>query len=72
MGDTFENQLERYLQGNFHPEVAPLIRREIRLGTVSVEGFLRLADVFHANHEALDEELADQGMLTFEDTRVDL
>lgn len=52
----FEHQLEHYLQGHFHPDVAPQVRREIRLGNVSIEGFLRLADIFQANHEALDSD----------------
>lgn len=52
----FEHQLEHYLQGHFHPDVAPQVRREIQLGTVSVEGFMRLAGIFQANHEALDAD----------------
>lgn len=65
--EDFEHRLEGYLQGHFHPEVAPLVRREIKLGSVSIEGFLRLADIFQENHMALDEQMALQT-----DTRVDL
>lgn len=56
----FEGQLEHYLQGHFHPDVAPQVRREIQLGTISIEGFMRLADIFKANHEALDDGLIAQ------------
>lgn len=59
MESELEHQLEHYLQGHFDPDVAPQVRREINLGTVSIEGFLRLADVFQANHEALDETALD-------------
>lgn len=67
-----EHDLEHYLQGHMHPDVQPLVRREIRLGTVSIEGFLRLADVFQASHEAYDSQLVDeaQAELPFDDDGV--
>lgn len=52
-----EQDLEHYLQGHFHPDIAPHVRREIHVGMVSIEGFLRLADIFQANHDAMDAEL---------------
>lgn len=52
-----EHQLEHYLQGHYDPEVASKVRREIRLGTVSCEGFMRLDRIFHENFEALDEHM---------------
>ena len=58
--EDLEHRLEHYLQGHFHPDVQPSVRREIRVGTVSIEGFLRLTGVFQANHEALDASMVIQ------------
>ncbi len=70
--NDFEGRLEAYLADKFHPNVAPHIRREIALGTISIEGFLRLADVFQANHDALDADMlvstAGQEKFDFEAT----
>lgn len=63
MESEFEHQLEHYLQGHFHPDVAPQVRREINLGTVSIEGFLRLAGVFQANHDAIDGDMVRDGSI---------
>lgn len=62
--NNLEHQLEHFLQGHFHPDVAPKVRREIRLGTTSIEGFLRLAEVFQANHEALDASMVMPEVVT--------
>lgn len=71
-----ENAFETYLQGHIHPEVQPLFRREVKLGTISMEGFLRLARHFQANHEAFDAQLENQATVIeaskrFEDRRIE-
>lgn len=58
--EGFEAQFETYLQGHIHPDVQPAFRREVKLGTVSIEGFFRLAEHFQANHDAFDSDLAQQ------------
>ncbi len=72
MESDLEHKFEHYLQGHFHPDVQPSVRREIRVGTVSIEGFMRLADVFQANHEALDDQMVqearEQGLPVIERT----
>lgn len=62
-----EHQLEHFLQGHFHPDVQPLVRRAIKQEVFDAAGFLAMADIFQANHEALDGQLAQQT-----DTRIDL
>lgn len=57
----FEQRFETYLQGHIHPEVQPLVRRAVRVGQVSMEGFLDIAGIFQANHEAFDRDLDEGG-----------
>lgn len=54
---NFEERFETYLQGHIHPDVQPQARRMVRVGQVSMEGFLEAASVFQANHEALDAQI---------------
>lgn len=63
--ENYEERFEHYLQGHFHPDVAPQARREVRLGHITMEAFLRLAGVFQANHEAFDNDLAVDGRVDF-------
>jgi hypothetical protein len=58
-----EHAFEHYLQGHYVDEVAAKVRREVRLGTVSCEGFVRLDRLFSENREALDDRLAEESVV---------
>ena len=77
----FPERFETYLQSHVHPDVQPLARRAVQVGQVSIEGFLEIASIFQANHEALDADAVTgvderippyENVLSFDQRKVDL
>lgn len=69
----FPERFETYLQSHIHPDVQPAARRltHERLGSVSMEAFLDVADIIQASHEALDaDQLAGEQIPQLEVTNV--
>lgn len=59
----FTERFEVYLQSHVHPDVQPAARRltHVKLGSMSMQAFLDVAEVIQASHEAFDRDLDEGG-----------